>query len=178
MAKTNLQLRARGIATDKAITTTITHVNPEADSTTLRQFGSMLNGLTDDIYVETNRIQTINVDTEEVIIPKLTGSISINSNAHGTRNGTAIVLGASNFTVNGQQLTSIPEDNYIFGYASTNSGMYGVLASKSLNGVMIRTSDSTIETPTGTYSSIRLALKETDEYTAATYSANNITITV
>ena len=65
MAKTDLKLYSTD-ASLKKITTTLNYVNPEANSTTLKQFAVKLNNLTTNTYGETNRVQTINVDTEEV----------------------------------------------------------------------------------------------------------------
>lgn len=66
MAKTELKLKSKNAATGQNITTTLTYVNPNADSATLKTFGQKLNAFTTNNYVETDRVQTINVDTEEV----------------------------------------------------------------------------------------------------------------
>lgn len=66
MAKTELKLKSKNAATGQDITTTLTYVNPNANSTTLKTFGQKLNAMTTNIYGETDRVQTINVDTEEV----------------------------------------------------------------------------------------------------------------
>ncbi len=66
MAKTDLKLISKDTQTGKNITTTIPYVNAGASSATLKQYAQMLNNLTDNNYVESDRTQTINVDTEEV----------------------------------------------------------------------------------------------------------------
>lgn len=66
MAKTELKLKSKRSTTGQNITTTIGYVNPNADSATLKTFGQKLNAMTTNIYEETDRVQTINVDTEEV----------------------------------------------------------------------------------------------------------------
>lgn len=70
MAKTDLKMYSTD-ASDKKITTTLTYVNPAADSTTLKQFATKLNAFTTNTYGETDRVQTINVDTEEVPTPPI-----------------------------------------------------------------------------------------------------------
>lgn len=70
MAKTELKLKTKNAATGQAITTTVGYVNPTADSQTLKTFGQKLNAFTTNTYEETDRVQTINVDTEQVVLPK------------------------------------------------------------------------------------------------------------
>lgn len=66
MAKTDLKVYATEAASGKKTTTTLTYVNPAADSQTLKTFGQMLNAFTTNNYDSTDRVQTVNVDTEEV----------------------------------------------------------------------------------------------------------------
>lgn len=68
MARTDLKLKAKDQSTGNTTTTSITHVNENATSSTLLQFSQMLNNLTTNTYDSTDRVQTINVDTEEVPI--------------------------------------------------------------------------------------------------------------
>lgn len=77
MAKTELKLKTKNAGTGQNITTTVGYVNPTADSNTLKTFGQMLNNMTTNNYVETDRVQTINVDTEEVVIPKKDQTIQL-----------------------------------------------------------------------------------------------------
>ena len=66
MPKTDLKLKTINANSGAKINTTISYVNGSASSGTLKQYAQLLNGLTNNIYSETDRIQTINVDTEEV----------------------------------------------------------------------------------------------------------------
>ena len=66
MAKTELKLKTTNAATGQNITTTVGYVNPTADSQTLKTFGQKLNAFTTNTYEETDRVQTINVDTETI----------------------------------------------------------------------------------------------------------------
>jgi len=52
-------------AADKKGTTTISNVNPSAGRAPLLQMSQALNALTTNIYGETNRVETVNLDTEE-----------------------------------------------------------------------------------------------------------------
>jgi len=72
MARTDLKILSTNAGTGQKMTSTISHINPNANSSLLRQLGTKLNSLTTNNYAETNRVQTINVDTEEVVIPKQT----------------------------------------------------------------------------------------------------------
>lgn len=66
MSSTSLKLVSSNAQTGAKINTTIPYVNESASSATLKQFGQMLNSLTTNNYLQTDRVQTINVDTEEV----------------------------------------------------------------------------------------------------------------
>ena len=85
MAKTSLQLKSKSASTEQSITTTLTYVNPEADSQTLKTFAQKLNSLTTNIYDEANRVQTINVDTEEVPTQPTASTLTLNAKASYTR---------------------------------------------------------------------------------------------
>lgn len=79
MAKTDLQLKTLAQATGAKMTTTLTYVNPNANSATLKEFGQKLNNLTTNTYVETNRVQTINVDTEQVPVIPTAATLTLNA---------------------------------------------------------------------------------------------------
>lgn len=76
MAKTNLKLYSTdGLGQD--VTTTISYVNPEASKNEILDFTQNLNNLTKNIYKETERITTVNVDLETVpSTPTFTASIT------------------------------------------------------------------------------------------------------
>lgn len=84
MAKTSMQIKAKNAATEASITTTLTYVNPDADSATLKSFARKLNGLTTNNYQEANRIQSINVDTEDVPIAPTAATLTLNAQASYT----------------------------------------------------------------------------------------------
>ena len=63
MAKTDVKLYAIDTL-GKATTTTISDVNPDATSSQLVQMGHLFNNLTQNTYSKTDRINTINCDTE------------------------------------------------------------------------------------------------------------------
>lgn len=63
MAKTDVKLYAIDNY-GKATTATVSDVNPDATSSQLVQMGHLLNNLTQNTYSKTDRINTINCDTE------------------------------------------------------------------------------------------------------------------
>lgn len=109
MAKTELKLKTTNAATGQNITTTVGYVNPTADSQTLKTFGQKLNAFTTNNYVETDRVQTINVDTEEVVIPDTRPTPTITLTKFSHREGTLETLVSANYTYDG--------DGIICGYA-------------------------------------------------------------
>lgn len=171
MAKTNLQIKAKNAATEASITTTLTYVNPDADSATLKSFAKKLNALTTNNYDEANRIQSINVDTEET--PKTPNTIQFVDNPQYTKYAQTISINVNQLIINGETMTTIPSDITIFGISSipSSDGSYGI----SLNSNRTQLSINTISSPAiGTYN-ISLAIGETTTHTAATTTA---TITV
>ena len=68
MADTSLEIVAT-TQQDKKLTTTVSYVNASASAGDLKQFGQMLNALTDNTYEESIRVQKIHVDTEDVPEP-------------------------------------------------------------------------------------------------------------
>lgn len=69
MPKTDLKIKSINANSGAKINTTVSYVNGSASSGALKTYAQLLNGLTNNIYSETDRIQTINVDTEAVPIP-------------------------------------------------------------------------------------------------------------
>lgn len=57
-------LKVIGTKNGASVTTTISDVNPEATNAQLAQLGTMFNALTTNTYEESNRVTTVNVDTE------------------------------------------------------------------------------------------------------------------
>ena len=72
--KTSLVINA--VNDGKQIQKTLTDINPAANNSALKVWGQMLNGLTTNTYVKTDRIDKTNCDTYET---KLTPSITLDS---------------------------------------------------------------------------------------------------
>lgn len=65
MAKTSLIVTSTTATDGKKLQKTLTDINSAATNEQLKSFGQMLNGLTTDTYVETNRVDRVNCDTED-----------------------------------------------------------------------------------------------------------------
>lgn len=65
MPKVDLKLSSTAEVDNKKMTTTISDVNPSAGSAALLQMAQKINALTTNTYNETNRVETVNLDTEE-----------------------------------------------------------------------------------------------------------------
>ena len=65
MAKISIALNTTDVATGKKLQKTLTDINAAATSEQIKTFAQALNNLTTNNYVETNRIEKTNVDTEE-----------------------------------------------------------------------------------------------------------------
>lgn len=63
MAKVNLQIKTTDV-NDKNQTTTISYANPNASDQVLKTFAQKIVALSTDMYRETNKIETTNLDTE------------------------------------------------------------------------------------------------------------------
>lgn len=84
MAKIAVAINSTEAATGKKNQKTLTDIKPTATSEQITNFAKGLNNLTTNNYVETNRIEKLNVDTEEV-----TGTASL------------LTIGTTSSTVNG-----------------------------------------------------------------------------
>lgn len=156
MAKTNLQVKAKNAMTNQSITTTLTYVNPEANSTTLKTFATKLNALTTNIYEEANRVQTINVDTEET--PKKIPTITFAKTTYTLSQGHIYI-----------PLTDIQTDSTgnIWGIATFNAG-----GTDQVREATIRDNNLYIQNVTyPTTITLKLAIETTEQYTAATTTA-------
>ena len=127
MAKTELKLKTKNAATEQAITTTVGYVNPEADSNTLKTFGQMLNAFTTNTYIETDRVQTINVDTEQVTT-RIPGTLQFKNDPTITRYNGRIEFLADQLIVNGETSIYYPEqgDEFFGEYLAPNGNRYTV----------------------------------------------------
>lgn len=66
MAKVAIALNSTEVTTGKKLQKTLTDIKPSATSEQITNFTKGLNNLTTNNYVETNRIEKLNADTEEV----------------------------------------------------------------------------------------------------------------
>lgn len=174
MAKTDLKIKSNDNQKGTSITTSVTYVNPEANSNTLKQLGQKLNALTTNNYVQSDRVQTINVDTEEIAPQQ--GTLEIVDNPTFTRESFNILIPVTNFILNGQPMTEIPANSFIFGRALRTGGVsYAIDASSTTNSVNIMQGTDRATIPTGEYQ-LTIAVKETANRTAAT-TTKTITIT-
>lgn len=64
MPKVDIKLYSTDSGTGAKQTTTVSYVNPDVSNSVLQNFGQMLNGLTDNNYGSTDRVETTNTDTE------------------------------------------------------------------------------------------------------------------
>ena len=62
MAREDLKISSENGGTKQ--TTTISYVNPAATNAQLQSLASALNDFTNNVYIEANRVTTVNVDTE------------------------------------------------------------------------------------------------------------------
>lgn len=86
MPKVDLKLYSTDAAEGKKITTSVTYVNPNVSNSVLKSFAQQLNAFTTNSYVETDRVETVNVDTEES-----RKSFRILTVTGATRNSTATI---------------------------------------------------------------------------------------
>lgn len=69
MPKTDLKIYSSVSAGGKKITTSVPYINDTTNSATLRQFAQKLNNFTTNYYNGADRVQTIDIGTEEVPVP-------------------------------------------------------------------------------------------------------------
>ena len=79
MPKTDVKLYSTDAETGAKQTTTISYVNPSASGSALKNFAQQLNSLTTNTYTSSDRIETLNLDTEEPSTDKLTRSITFDN---------------------------------------------------------------------------------------------------
>lgn len=170
MAKTELKLKSKNAATGQDITTTISYVNPTADSTTLKTFGQKLNALTTNNYTETDRVQTINVDTE--VVPKATSTIASSKNSYNQQAG-GIWIPQEDIQTNSDAEFS----NFwgVLQYEVSGSGQLRYLDQRQSGGKNYLLADN-VNITGSTNATIRVAINETDTHSAATL-VKSITLT-
>ena len=64
MAKIDAKLHSKGLG-GETITTTIGYISPNATNTEIKTFAQMLNGITNNVYDNTDKVTTVNCDTED-----------------------------------------------------------------------------------------------------------------
>lgn len=64
MPKTDVKIYSTDAATGSKITTSVAYVNPNATNDVLKSFAQQLNALTTNNYSNSDRIETVNLDTE------------------------------------------------------------------------------------------------------------------
>ena len=111
MADTSLEIVAKS-TDDKKITTTVSYVNEGVSGATLKQFGQMLNALTDNTYEESVRVSKVHLDTETYAPAKQVPTLYVTSDGSYysgtityTGNGTLSAFGPNTFTINGNTIT-------------------------------------------------------------------------
>lgn len=72
------QIKLYATKSGKAVSKTINNVNPDASNMTLAEFGTKLNDLTSNTYERTDRVTTINCDSEPGGGAKPTPTITLN----------------------------------------------------------------------------------------------------
>lgn len=170
MAKTELKLKSKNAATGQDITTTLSYVNPTADSATLKTFGQKLNTFTTNNYVETDRVQTINVDTEAT--PKTTSTIALSKNSYNQR-GNAIWIPEEDIQTNSNAAFS----NFwgVLQYDISGSGIWRYLDPRQSSGKNYLFADN-VDITGSANATIRVAINETDTNSAAVL-VKSITLT-
>lgn len=164
--KTSISLNYTEAASGKKGQRSITDINPNATSAQIKTFAQSLNALTTNNYVETNRIQTLNVDTEQTPTPaqKAAGTIQLKENPTINVEGNIAKIPLSEFIINGQTITDLPGTTlHIFGVFSRSAVFPAYFMNSSPDYVYINFGSSSASGQGTLY----LALQETDEYTAA-----------
>lgn len=64
MPKVDIKLYSTDATDGKKITTSVPYVNPDASNSVLKEFAQRLNAFTSNNYTETDRVETVNVDTD------------------------------------------------------------------------------------------------------------------
>lgn len=110
MADTSLEIVAKS-TDDKKITTTISYVNDSVSGATLKQFGQMLNALTDNTYEESVRVSKVHLDTETYAPAKQVPTLRVTDDGGGklgtityTGDGSLATAGKADYTINGSML--------------------------------------------------------------------------
>ena len=96
MAKIDAKLHSKGLG-GETITTTIGYISPNATNTEIKTFAQMLNGITNNVYDNTDKVTTVNCDTED---DKPTPTLKLmTGNTGGTEATTITGDGETNYNI-------------------------------------------------------------------------------
>ena len=84
MAKIAINMVTTEASTGRKLQKTLTDINAAATSQQIKSFVTGLNGLTSNVYGETNRIEKLNIDTEEAGGTKTVPTLTISEFSEGT----------------------------------------------------------------------------------------------
>ena len=105
-------------ANGKAMQKTLTDINPEATNTEIKTFAQKMVGMTDNVYVQTDRVDKINCDSEASPSTKQTPTLTVSSSALSCA-GAAGTNFTYSYDGDGQLFTSVPvctnDQNYADG---------------------------------------------------------------
>ena len=83
MARTDAKLHSKGLG-GETITTTIGYISPNATNNEIKTFAQMLNGITNNVYDNTDKVTTVNCDTEDdKQTPTIDTNITVGSSVYG-----------------------------------------------------------------------------------------------
>lgn len=128
MAKIAINMITTEQGTGRKLQKTLTDINAEATSAQIKTFATALNGLTTNVYGETNRIEKLNVDTEESGGSKIVPTLTLSEFSEGTAtvsysgDGTLVLKVISGtITLEGNTVTaSGAGEGVIYALATTN----------------------------------------------------------
>lgn len=152
----------------KTTTTTISNVNPAIESsTTLKNFGQMLNAFTTNTYQKTDLVETTNVDTEDIGPAKRVPTLNITSS---TINVSDTTWKGITFECDSDAVSSgnIFGRTNTFRMGGTEYAPKGITYNQTRNELEIQANSTG---STGATIVIHVACAETDTYYAATTTA-------
>ena len=114
MATQKMQLKMT--SEGKTLTRTLSHTNQSVDNDILAQFGNRLAALTTNTYGSTDRITTVNCDTEEGGGVKPTPTLSM-----ATTSYSAATLDSGQFTDDGFEITTNSDGEIALSFSGFNT---------------------------------------------------------
>lgn len=151
MPKLSFQLKATAAGTGKSVTTTVTNLNPEAGKPVIKEFAQKLNQLTTNAYVETNYVESTNLDTDVDTRTIPTLSISNVPSLADINNNSGYAKSVLTITYNGDGTTYVYRKN---GCEKVSFSMYSnteiVIKKNSESSSIVATGGKFILASTGT----------------------------